>query len=133
LKVGRNILTSRKKLTKAQKRLRQLNKSLHRKKKGSNNRRKARLALAALHEKIANIRKDTLHKITSQLVSENQTIAIETLNVKGMLANQKLAQAISDAAWGEVFRQLDYKTYWYGRDLARNDVAVVDTLFKNYR
>ncbi|MBD1854807.1 MULTISPECIES: RNA-guided endonuclease InsQ/TnpB family protein [Leptolyngbya] len=110
-----------KSLRKAQKKLRRLNKSLARKQKGSNNRRKARLQLAKQHEKIANIRKDNLHKITTQLVRENQVIAVETLNVKGMLGNHKLAQAISDASWGEALRQLEYKSNWYGRDLAQID------------
>lgn len=110
-----------KSLRKALKTLRRLNKSLARKQKGSHNRRKARTALAKQHEKIANIRKDNLHKITTQLVRENQVIAVETLNVKGMLGNHKLAQAISDASWGEALRQLEYKSNWYGRDLAQID------------
>lgn len=110
-----------KSLKKALKKLRRLNKSLARKQKGSNNRRKARIALAKQHEKIANIRKDNLHKIATQLVRENQVIAVETLNVKGMLGNHKLAQAISDASWGEALRQLEYKSNWYGRNLAQID------------
>ncbi|MGG6267377.1 RNA-guided endonuclease InsQ/TnpB family protein [Leptolyngbya sp. AN03gr2] len=110
-----------KSLRKAQKKLRRLNKSLARKQKGSNNRRQARIALAKQHEQIANIRKDNLHKITTQLVRENQVIAVETLNVKGMLGNHKLAQAISDASWGEALRQLEYKSNWYGRGLAQID------------
>lgn len=110
-----------KSLRKAQKKLRRLNKALARKQKGSNNRYKARLKLAKVHDKIVNIRKDNQHKITTQLVSENQVIAIETLNVKGMMQNHKLAQAISDAGWGEIERQLKYKTDWYGRDLAAID------------
>ncbi|NJK65264.1 MAG: IS200/IS605 family element transposase accessory protein TnpB [Microcoleus sp. CSU_2_2] len=110
-----------KSLKKAQKKLRRLNKALARKHQGSNNRYKARLKVAACHEKVANIRQDNQHKITSQLVRENQVIAIESLNVKGMLKNHKLAQAISDAGWGEIERQLKYKTDWYGRDLAQID------------
>jgi putative transposase len=110
-----------KSLRKAQKKLRRLNKALARKQKGSNNRYKARLKVAKAHEKIANIRKDNQHKITAQLVRENQVIAIESLNVKGMMQNHKLAQAISDAGWGEIERQLQYKTGWYGRDLAQID------------
>lgn len=105
----------------AQKKLRRWNKSLTRKQKGSNNRRKARLKLAKQHEKIANIRKDNLHKIATQLVRENQTIAVETLNIKGMLGDRNLAQAISDASWSELLRQLEYKSKWYGRDLAQID------------
>jgi putative transposase len=110
-----------KSLRKAKTKLRRLNKALARKQKGSSNRHKARLKLAKAHQKIANIRKDNQHKITSQLVSENQVIAIETLNVKGMLKNHKLAQAISDCGWSEISRQLEYKSAWYGRDLAKID------------
>jgi putative transposase len=110
-----------KSLRKAQKKLCRLNKALARKHKGSNNRYKARLKVAKAHEKIANIRKDNQHKITAQLVRENQVIAIESLNVKGMMQNHKLSQAISDAGWGEIERQLQYKTDWYGRDLAQID------------
>lgn len=110
-----------KSLLQAQKKLRRLNKALARKHKGSNNRHKARLKLAGIHEKIANIRKNNLHKITSQLITENQVIVAETLNVKGMLKNHKLAQAISDASWGELIRQLEYKANWYGRTFIKID------------
>src|SRR4028119_725422 len=110
-----------KSLLQAQKKLRRLNKALARKHKGSNNRHKARLKLAGIHEKIANIRKNNLHKITSQLITENQVILAETLNVKGMLKNHKLAQAISDASWGELIRQLEYKANWYGRTFIKID------------
>jgi putative transposase len=108
-------------LRQAQKRLKRLQKDLSRKVKGSNNRYKARLKVARLHEKVANIRRDNLNKITTKLVQENQLIAVETLNVKGMMQNHKLAQAIGDASWGELIRQLEYKADWYGRTLVKID------------
>lgn len=110
-----------KSLRKAQKRLKRLQKDLSRKVKGSNNRYKARLKVAKLHEKVSNIRKDNLNQITTQLIQENQLIAVETLNVKGMIKNHNLAQAIGDASWGELVRQLEYKADWYGRTLVKID------------
>ena len=83
----------------------------------SQNRDKARIRLARVHERIANIRKDFLHKQTTRLARENQTVAGEHLNVKGMLKNHRLAQAISDVGWSEFFRQLAYKTELHGGEL----------------
>lgn len=73
--------------------------------------------LVLLHEKIANQRKDFLHKVTKKLIDDNQTIAIENLNVSGMVKNHQLAQAIQDASWGEFERQLKYKAEWYGSNI----------------
>ena len=101
--------------------LRRAQKSLSRKQKGSNNRLKARLKVAKVHQKITDARKDNLHKLTTRLVRENQTIAVEDLAVKNMIKNRKLALAISDASWGELVRQLDYKCDWYGRTLIKID------------
>jgi putative transposase len=99
--------------------LRQALQALSRKVKGSNNREKARREVARIHAKIADTRNDFLHKLTTRLVRENQTIAVEDLAVKNMLKNHKLAQAISDASWGELIRQLGYKCQWYGRTLVK--------------
>ena len=92
---------------------------LSRKQKGSNNRKKQINTVSLIHEKIANQRKDFLHKFSFQLTHENQvnTIAIEDLNVKGMIKNHCLAQSISDVSWGEFRRQLEYKCDWYGKNL----------------
>lgn len=101
--------------------LRRVQKALSRKVKGSNNRYKARLKVAKVHEQIVDARKDFLHKLTTQLVRENQTIAVEDLAVKNMVKNHKLSLAISDASWGELVRQLEYKCDWYGRNFVKID------------
>lgn len=77
-----------------------------------------------LHRKIANIRKDTLHKLTSYLAKNHSKIGIEDLNVSGMLANHKLAKAIADMGFHEFRRQLSYKCELYGSEL-----VVVDRWF----
>ena len=106
---------------KYQARLKTLQRRLAKKKKGSNNRYKARLKVAKLHAKIADCRKDFLHKLTTQLVSENQAIYTETLAVKNMMANRKLAKAIADCGWGEALRQFQYKCKWHDRELGAID------------
>ena len=88
---------------------------LSHKKKGSNNWNKQRIKVAKLHEKIANTRKDYLHKISHQLVSENQVIVTEDLAVSNMVKNHNLAKAISDCGWYELTRQLGYKSDWNNR------------------
>lgn len=103
------------------KRLKKAQKALARKTKGSNNRHKARLKVARIHAEISDARKDFLHKLTTRLVRENQTIAVEDLAVKNMVKNPKLALSITDASWGELVRQLDYKCEWYGRTLIKID------------
>ena len=94
---------------------------LSRKQKGSKNRNKARIRVAKIHQKIYDIRNDFLHKLSTRLVRENQTIATEDLNVRGMLANHRLAQGIGDSGWSEFFRQLAYKCEWYDRTLVKID------------
>lgn len=75
--------------------------------------------LATLHEKVANQRKDFLHKASSKLIRENQSIAIEDLNIKGMLANHKLAQSISDCGWSMFVDMLKYKAEWHGVNILK--------------
>ena len=101
--------------------LRRAQKKLSRKTKGSNNRYKARLKAARIHAKIKDARADFLHKLTTRLVRENNLIAIEDLAVRNMIRNCKLARSISDAAWSQMFRQLEYKSEWYGRKLVKID------------
>ncbi|RMG12414.1 MAG: transposase [Cyanobacteria bacterium J055] len=101
--------------------LKKAQKVLARKQKGSNNRHKARLKVAKVHQEISDARKDFLHKLTTRLVRENQTIAVENLAVKNMVKNPKLALSISDASWRELVRQLEYKCDWYGRTLIEID------------
>jgi len=104
-------------LKKKLKKLKYLHKQLSKKQKGGSNREKARKELAIQYEKVTNQRLDYLHKITSQVLNENQVVCIENLNVKGMIKNHKLAQAISDVAWGTLVSQLDYKCQWNNREL----------------
>ena len=97
--------------------LAKLQRRLSRKQKGSANRRKARLKVARLHVKIADSRRDFLHKLSTRLINENQVIAIESLAVSNMQKNRCLSKSISDASWAEFVRQLEYKASWNGREL----------------
>ncbi|MFF4780145.1 RNA-guided endonuclease InsQ/TnpB family protein [Streptomyces griseorubiginosus] len=96
--------------------------------KGSANRARARQKVARIHARIADRRRDGLHKLTTRLVRENQTIVIEDLTVRTMIRNRNLARAISDAAWAEFRSLLEYKAAWYGRE-----VIAVDRFFPSSR
>ena len=101
----------------AEKRLRFLQKALSRKIQGSANYQKARLKVATLHERIANMRKDFLHKLSHNITNENQVIVMEDLRVKNMLKNRKLAKAISEVSWAQFRTYIEYKAAWKGRDV----------------
>lgn len=113
------VYSNPKYLEKDEKRIKVLQKRLSKKQKGSNRYERAKLLLARRYEKISNKRTDFLHKVSSKIVCENQTIIIEDLNVEGMLKNHCLAKHISSASWSEFFRQLQYKCEWYGKNLIR--------------
>lgn len=105
-------------------RLAKAQRELSRKAKGSANRGKARVKVAKVYARITDRRRDHLHKLTTRLVRENQTVVIEDLTVRNMVKNHSLARAISDAAWREMRTMLEYKCAWYGRDL-----VVIDRWF----
>lgn len=110
----RHERADRTKLAKAQR-------ELSRKAKGSANREKARIKVARAHARIADRRRDHLHKLSTRLVRENQAIVIEDLAVRNLVKNHALARAISDASWTELRSMLEYKCAWYGRDLVLVD------------
>ena len=108
-------------LAKSLKRLKFLQKSLSRKTRGGSNRNKARIKLARLYARIANQRRDFLQKLSTELIRTNDVICLEDLQVRNMVRNHKLAQAISDVSWSEFVRMLSYKAEWYGRKIVRID------------
>ena len=108
-------------LYKYEKKLAKEQRKLAKKKIGSNNRNKQRIKVARLNEKITNIRKDNLHKISHKLIQENQLIVSENLKVSNMVKNHNLAKSISDCSWYELTRQLEYKAKWNGRQYVKID------------
>jgi len=106
-------------LAQEERKLKRLSRELARRKKGSKNRGKTRQKLAKCHARIADIRKHSLHNVSYHVTVKTKpsTIVVEDLNVKGMLANHCLAKAISDAAFGELRRQIEYKAQWNGVDV----------------
>lgn len=106
-------------LRSALKRLKKQQRRVSKKVKGSNNRKKAVKKLAILHEKVSNKRNDFLHKVTAKLVSENDTICLETLSASNMMKNHKLAQALSDISIGKFNEILEYKAKWNGVNILR--------------
>lgn len=106
------------------KKLRRCSRQHSRKQKGSKNREKSAKRLATLHARIANIRKDFLHKTTTNIMRENQAVFVEDLRVSGMIKNRRLARAIADSGWREFRRQAEYKAVVYG-----SHVGVIDQFF----
>lgn len=104
---------------KYQRQLRKAQRNLSRKTKGSNGWKKQRIIVARIHEKIANSRKDFLHKLTTKLVAENDMICVEDLNVSGMMKNRCLSKAVADVGIFELNRQIEYKAQWYGKQVVK--------------
>ena len=101
--------------------LRQQQRCLSRRVKGSRRREKQRIRVARCHRQVSDARQSALQNLTTRLVRENQTICIEDLNVRGMVRHPTLARHIADAGWGEMRRMLEYKSAWYGRTLVAVD------------
>ena len=105
-----------------EKKLAKLQRKLAHKEKWSNNYYKQKKKIALCHEKIRNARKDYLHRVSHEIISENQVIVSENLQIKNMVKNHHLAKSISDVSWYELTRQLEYKADWNGRKYIKVDI-----------
>jgi len=112
-------IENQKYLTKSEKKLKREQRRLSRKPKGSQNRNKSKVKVALIHEKVANQRGDFLHKLSTEIVRNYDVICVESLKIKNMVKNRRLAKSISDVSWGEFLRQLEYKCEWYGKNLVK--------------
>lgn len=111
------LVNNPKYLRKAMLHLKYLQRQVSKKKKGGSNRKKAVYKLALQHERVTNKRKDFLHKLSTDLIKNHDTICLEDLNIAGMVKNHSLAGAIGDASWSEFVRQLKYKAEWSGKNV----------------
>lgn len=111
------IIDNPKHLKKAEQHLKFLHRQVSKKKKGSANRRKAIYKLSSSHEKIANQRKDFLHKLSTELIKSHDTLCFESLNIQGMVKNHSLAKSINDVGWGMFVEMCKYKAEWYGKNI----------------
>lgn len=119
-----NVVSNPKYLEKSMRKLIREQRKLSRREKNSNNRKKQRVKVALVHEKITNQRNDFLQKQSTMLIRENQIICIEKLKVKNMMRNHKLAQHIASVSWSKFFDMLTYKAIWYG-----NTIVKVPTMY----
>ena len=108
-------------LKKGEKRIKKAQRNLSRKKKGSNNQKKAKISLSKQHQKVKNQREDFAHKLSNQMVQNNDLMAFESLNITGMMKNHHLAKSIADASWGTILQFTTYKA-----DSAGKEVVMVD-------
>jgi putative transposase len=111
------IILNPRALQRSLRKLRRVNRALHRRRPQSRRRKQSRRQLARVHARATNLRRDALHKLTTALATQHGTIVVEQLNVAGMVRNRRLARALSDVGLAEMRRQLAYKTAWYGSQL----------------
>ncbi len=104
-------------LQRSEKLLKSRQRMLSRKQKGSKNRNKARIRVAKTHEKISNQKNDFIHKVSTAIIKQFDTVVIETLNIKGMKRNRNMAKAIGNASWGRFFQSLKYKADKQGKNV----------------
>lgn len=115
------VYENRKYFTNTQKKLKRLQRRFSKTKKRGKNREKLRKKVAKVYRKITRQREHYYHQISNELIRENQTIVLETLRIKNMVKNRKLAKAISDASWATLINMIEYKAKWYGREVIKID------------